>query len=155
MIRYNNLKIFINSGEAKPGGTIGAMLSPYLFSTNMLDFCKKFNDMSNIYNNGLPLSVKLYTDIMDKTYTFFISLPNINVIYYNFARNAFLNNKKRLFILNIYDLLKYSSFVYNLNLFKASKILFGIIKSFRKRRVFLDFKDIFLLLLLKNGYIKK
>lgn len=155
MVRYNNLKIFINVGEAKPGGNIGAMLSPYLFSTNMLDFCKKFNDMTQEYNNGVPLNVKVFCDTVDKTYSFFIKLPNITLVYYYFSKDSFLNNSKKLNILNLFDLIKYASFVYGLSLYISAKIIFGIIKSFRKRRVFLDFILVFFTILKKYGYNKK
>lgn len=144
IIRYNDLKIYINATDAKPGGNIGAMLSPYLMSTNLLNFCKKFNECTKDFQNNIPLNVKINVDIIDKSYTFFINLPNIILLYFFFSKNAFLKTKKILSILKIYDLVLYASYYYNLNLFKSSKIIFGIIKSFRKRRVHLDFTNLFL-----------
>jgi len=144
IIRYNNLKIYINATDAKPGGNIGAMLSPYLMSTNMLGFCKKFNDYTQEFNIDIPLNVKLYVDIVEKIFTFFINLPSISIIYFFFVKNAFFKNKRILSILKIYDLIKYGSYYYNINLFNSAKIILSIIKTFRKRRVYLDFEKIFL-----------
>jgi hypothetical protein len=144
MVRYNNLKIFINAGDAKPGGNIGAMLSPYLMSTNMLFFCKKFNELSKDYESTVFLNVKINVDIVEKSFTFFINLPNISLIYLFFAKNAFFLSRKVLSILKIYDLVFYASFFYGLNLYKSTKLIFSVIKSFRKRRVYLDFGELFI-----------
>lgn len=129
MVLYNSLKIFINATEAKPGGNIGAMLSPYLFSTNMSDFCKKFNDQSKDYLNFVILPVKLYTNSIDKTYTFFIKNLSITLfLIYYFS----LNNKLNLIF--FYDLVCYFSNIYKLSLYYSSLILFSILKSFKKKK---------------------
>lgn len=139
MIRYNNLKIFINATEAKLGGNIGAMLSPYLFSTNLLEFCKQFNELSISFNSNIILNVKIYVDIIDKIYSFFINLPSVVLIF-----NFFFKLKKKLTIFNLYDILKYISFTYNVSMYKSFFISIGILKSFVKKRIYLDFQNIFL-----------
>lgn len=154
MIRYNNLKIFINAGDAKPGGNIGAMLSPYLMSTNMLNFCKKFNELTQEFNSEILLNVKISVDSLEKSYTFFINLPNITLIYFYFSKFSFFNTKRVLSILKIYDLGRYVSFCYNLHLVKSCKLVLSIIKSFRKRRVYLNFDNLFIQKLLLNDNYK-
>jgi hypothetical protein len=140
MVRYNSLKIFIAAGEAKPGGNIGAMLSPYLFSSNMIDFCKKFNEATRDYESGVLLCVKIFCDVVDKTYTFFIMLPSVSLVYMNFFRTFV--GKKRILFVSLFDLARYCSFVFGLSLYSSSKIMFGVIRSFRKRRILLDFGDL-------------
>ena len=139
MVRYNNLKIFINANEAKLGGNIGAMLSPYLFSNNLLEFCKQFNEMTNLFNSNIILNVKIYVDIIEKIYSYFVNLPSVVLIF-----NFFLKLNKKLSILNLYDVLKYISYIYNISIFKSFFIGLGILKSFVKKRVYLDFKNVFL-----------
>lgn len=138
MVRYNNLKIFINATDAKLGGNIGAMLSPYLFSNNLIEFCKQFNDLTAIFNSTVCLNVKIYVDINEKIYSFFVNLPSVVLIF-----NFFFSIKKKLKINDLYDILRYVSFVYNLSLLNAFFISLGIIKSFKKKRIFLDLEDIF------------
>jgi len=138
MVRYNNLKIFINATDAKLGGNIGAMLSPYLFSNSLIEFCKQFNDLTAIFNSTVCLNVKIYVDINEKIYSFFVNLPSVVLIF-----NFFFSIKKKLKINDLYDILRYVSFVYNVSLLNAFCISLGIIKSFKKKRIFLDLEDIF------------
>jgi hypothetical protein len=137
MVRFNTLKIFIIANEAKPGGNIGAMLSPYLFSTNMNDFCKRFNEQSKDYLD-VYLSVILYCDIIDKTYTFIIKPLSITM-FISYLFN--LNNK--LILLNIYDMIKFFNYFYKIDLYFSALIIFSVIKSFR-RRTFLFYSAEFL-----------
>lgn len=90
LIRFNNLKIILSVLEAKPGGILGAMLSPYLFSTNMNDFCKKFNIQIAIYETTVYVTVFFFCDISEKLYTFFIKGIPLSVFYIY----QFLNFKK-------------------------------------------------------------
>ena len=80
LVRFNNLKIILNIFEAKPGGNLSAMLSPYLFSNNMNDFCKKFIDQMKIYNELVYVTVYFFCDISEKFYTFFIK--GIPIIFF-------------------------------------------------------------------------
>lgn len=82
MARYNKLKIIIDVGEAKTGGDLGANLSPYLYSSNMLDFCKKFNEFSLAeYEVGVSLMVHFFCDVQQKMYTFNIrGIPCFDLI---------------------------------------------------------------------------
>lgn len=135
MIRFNNLKIYILATEAKPGGNIGAMLSPYLFSVNMSDFCKKFNEQSKDYLNSVWLPVLLYCDIVDKYYTFKIKNISIALILNHMFTIGKLN------ILNLYDLVKYYSFIYQLSMYKSSLLIFSIIKTFKKKYMVIFLAD--------------
>lgn len=139
MIRFNILKIFISANEAKPGGNIGAMLSPYLFSTNMSDFCKRFNEQTKDYLLGVILSVVLNCDIIDKTYTFIIKPLSITMfIIYFFAFS------KKLSILFVYDLIKFFNMFYKIDLYHSALIIFSVIKSFRRRTAIFSIAKFFL-----------
>jgi hypothetical protein len=113
------------------------MLSPYLFSTNMNDFCKRFNEQSKDYLD-VYLSVILYCDIIDKTYTFIIKPLSITM-FISYLFN--LNNK--LILLNIYDMIKFFNYFYKIDLYFSALIIFSVIKSFR-RRTFLFYSAEFL-----------
>ena len=133
MIRYNNLKIFIFANNAKPGGNIGAMLAPYLFSNMMLNFCKEFNEFTVDFNDDILLNVKLFVDTFDKSFSFFINLPSIPLIF-----NFFF--KRRIFsILKLYDVLRYASYYYNFTIRKSLRVVLGILRSFKKKRILFKF----------------
>jgi hypothetical protein len=148
MVRYNKLKIFILAGEAKPGGSIGAMLSPYLFSANMSDFCKKFNDLSKDYVSGVYLPVKISCDVVNKTYTFFLGNPTLPLVI-----NFMFNYRKNINLLEFYDLVRYCNNVYGFGLVLSSYIVLGILKSYRKYRRFLVLEDL-VLKKLENYFFK-
>lgn len=128
MIRYNRLKIYVLATEAKPGGNIGAMLSPYLFSTNMGDFCKKFNEITKDYLNTVWLPVFLYTDIVEKQYSFFIKPISISM----FILDYYEVNRK-ISIGFLYDLVLYCSKTLSMNVYKMSLVILSILKGFLKR----------------------
>lgn len=128
MVRFNSLKIFINANEAKPGGNIGAMLSPYLFSSNMMDFCKRFNEQSKDYLNIINIPVFLYTNSIDKTYTFIIKNLSISLfIIFYLALNI------KIEILFLFDLVLFYSKIYKISLFQSSLIIFSSLRSFKKK----------------------
>ena len=142
-MRFNSLKIFINATEAKPGGNIGAMLSPYLFSTNMSDFCKKFNEQSKELNNFVILPVYLYVDILDKSYTFLIK-PFSVVLFFVY----FFSNEKKIKLNNLYDLVLFYSVLYKISVFNSALIILSSLKSFKKKNSIIN-----LSFLVKQKYV--
>lgn len=138
MIRFNKLKIFINATEAKPGGNIGAMLSPYLYSTNMSDFCKRFNEQTKDYNSTIICPVVLFCDISDRSYTFYIKVLAISMFI-----NYFFSLSRQLSILNIYDLVCFFADKYNIAKYRSALIIFAMFRGFkRKKRLFFDLFDV-------------
>jgi hypothetical protein len=135
LVRFNNLKILLPAADAKPGGLIGAMLSPYLYSTNMNDFCKRFNEQTKVYNSNVYITVKLFCDISEKFYTFFLKgIPLICFYHYQF----FL--KRKMPIIFMYDLVLYFKKQYQINsLYSAAFICFSILKTRRRRRFLISF----------------
>lgn len=125
MVRYNNLKILLNAGEAKPGGVLGATLSPYLFSANMSDFCKKFNENTKDYVGGFPLVVLIKCDVVEKTYSFFIKKP-ILIVLYDSIRRAYEHGEFiRFDLLLLYDIICLISYFYGFTLYRAARLLFS------------------------------
>lgn len=126
LVRYNRLKIIIRAGEAKPGGTIGATLSPYLFSANMTDFCKKFNEVTQIYEVGFPLYVEIFCDVVEKTYSFIVKRPSLTF----FIRKIRVDFKLKghFSLLNLYDLIIFFSKNFYINQYSASLFLLRIFK---------------------------
>lgn len=136
LVRYNNLKIIIASADAKPGGNIGAMLSPYLFSNNMNDFCKRFNESTMDYTPGIWLTVEIYCDIIDKLYTFKIKYLSFSLFYLDY-----FSESKRLNILYSFDVCKYYTSLYKCNLYTSSLILFTLIKQMKRYRYTITFGE--------------
>lgn len=130
LIRFHNLKIILSVLDAKPGGILGAMLSPYLFSANMNDFCKRFNEQVKGYEGTVYLTVLFSCDVSEKLYTFFIKGIPISVFYIF----QFLKSRK-LSIIFLYDLTLYIAMREKLNFFISANITFSILRSFKKRRV--------------------
>lgn len=128
MARIQHLKIYIQATQAKPGGNIGAMLSPYLFSNNLSDFCKRFNEQSKDYLTDIWLPVIVCSDVIEKVYTFKVKYASAAMFFLNFFENS-----KKISVLNLYDLVKYFSVIYKISLYKMSVLIFSILKSFRRR----------------------
>lgn len=127
IVRYNKLKIVIGAGEAKPGGIIGATLSPYLFSANMNDFCKKFNELTQIYEVGFPVNVVIHCDVVEKQYSFFLKKPSLLIFIRKLRKD--LRFKRRLVnFLEIYDLILYFSENFFVNIISAALYFFGILR---------------------------
>lgn len=139
MLRFNTLKIYVLAGEAKPGGTIGAMLSPYLFSVNMSDFCKKFNEQSKDFSVGVWLPVMLKCDTVNKTYTFFIKPFAFSM----FITTSFLQ-KRKVDIGFLFDLVCFYSKIYKLDLYRSSLLIFSLLKTIKKRFSIINFSDFIL-----------
>ena len=136
MIRFNRLKILIPSCEAKPGGQIGAMLSPYLFSVNMSEFIKKFNEItSNEFLVGIIMPVIVFCDIIEKSYSFFIKLPYMG-FFFTYIRKKEMRLNGFIKINYLYDLVCIFSENYGISLIESAKILFGVYKSFKRRYKF-------------------
>lgn len=129
MVRFNYLKIVLEVHEAKPGGILGAMISPYLFSNNMNDFCKKFNDQTKIYEKNVFVTVKLYCDISEKIYTFFIvGIPISFFFFFKFSKS------RKIDILFLYDLMCYLKKIYLVSSYRAACLVFSILRTIKRRR---------------------
>jgi hypothetical protein len=126
LVRYNRLKIIIGAGEAKPGGTIGATLSPYLFSANMTEFCKKFNEMTQIYEVGFPLFVEIFCDVVEKTYSFFVKKPSL--IFFIRKMKMDFQLKGIFSWVSLYDLIIFFNKNFYINQYSASLFLLRILK---------------------------
>lgn len=136
MVRFNKLKLYLLAGEAKPGGVIGAMLSPYLFSNNMSDFCKRFNDQTKEYNSGIWLPVSVSCDVLNKTYTFIVKPLSISL----FLLSSFLNHV-RLDLVFLYDIVCFYSDVYKMDLYRSALIVLSLLKSFRRKTFVVSIAD--------------
>lgn len=129
LIRINNLKIELLAMDAKPGGIIGAMLSPYLFSTNMNDFCKKFNDQTKDYETDIFLTVEIWAETVEKLYTFKIKVLSLGrfILY-------FLITFKRLTIFNLYDLILYYKNIYKISNYKLTILILSILRAIKRKK---------------------
>ena len=126
LVRYNNLRIIIGAGEAKPGGSIGATLSPYLFSANMTEFCKKFNEFTQLYEVGFPLHVEIFCDVVEKTYSFLVKKPSLTFFIRKMKMD--LRIKKFFSLVNLYDLVVFFSSNFRINVYSASLFLLRLFK---------------------------
>ncbi|XZR52759.1 MAG: 50S ribosomal protein L11 [Enterobacteriaceae bacterium] len=69
---YTLLKLQISAGMANPSPPVGPALGQK--GINIMDFCKKFNNLTNNFEKGTPIPVviKIYSD---KTFKFDIKTP--------------------------------------------------------------------------------
>jgi len=122
------------------------MLSPYLFSANMTDFCKKFNEITKDYLNTVWVPVSLYTDVVEKHYIFYIKAISISMlILYYYETN------KELTISFLYDVMLYSSKTYSLTKYKASLLVLSILKGFVKSHMKIRISDYMKIKVISNG----
>lgn len=131
-IRYNNLKIILGAEEAKVGGNVGAMSSPYLFSTNLIDFCKRFNELTKDYLLGLPLTAKIYCDLSEKVYILQIKQPSIAMLIRFFFNTS---KRRKIEIIKLYDLCLFFSVIYTVSIYKSVLIVFSIFRAMRRKVV--------------------
>ncbi len=150
LIRYNNLKIIINAQEAKVGGVLSASLAPYLYSANMLDFCKRFNEDTTIYTVGFPLIVNIKCDVVEKKYTYIIKVPGIFVFIKYYFKKFFTGFS----IIHFYDFIVFLSELYNKDLYNVSRIFFGVLSSYKRRKRKLKFPVLFRRLKKRLNYKK-
>lgn len=122
------IKLKIVSGKANPSPPIGPSLGQK--GINIMDFCKKFNNLTKDIDNVL-LSVKIFF-FSDKSYIFFYKKPTISLLLKDILKiNKFSSNDK--IYINYNDILfltKYKISDFNTtNFYSAFKIILGSIKS--------------------------
>lgn len=66
------VRIYCTAGTAKPSPKIGQALGP--LGVNMMQFCKEFNERTTMYNEHIPMRVKL-TAYMDRSFKFVVKPP--------------------------------------------------------------------------------
>jgi len=134
LVRVNNLKIELLAADAKPGGIIGAMLSPYLFSANMNDFCKKFNEQTKDYESDIFLTVEIWAETVEKIYTFKIKILSVGrfILY-------FLVMFKRFTIFNFYDLILYYTKIYMMSFYKLTILILSVLRAIKRRKFKIKF----------------
>ncbi|WGS66193.1 50S ribosomal protein L11 [Enterobacteriaceae bacterium ET-AT1-13] len=66
------LKLQVSAGMANPSPPVGPALGQK--GINIMDFCKKFNNMTNNFEKGIPIPVVI-TIYSDKTFKFIIKTP--------------------------------------------------------------------------------
>jgi len=129
IIRFNNLKIELLAMDAKPGGLIGAMLSPYLFSTNLNDFCKRFNEQTKDFDIDIWLTVTLWCDVPGRVYTFKIKILSVArfIVY-------FLTIAKRIKVYSLYDLILYYRDIYKMEFYNLTILILSILRAIKRRK---------------------
>ncbi len=153
LVRYNRLKIVIGAGEAKPGGTIGATLSPYLFSANMTEFCKKFNEVTQVYEVGFPLYVEIFCDVVEKVYSFVVKRPSLSFFIRKVRMD--LQLRKIFSVVGLYDLVVFFSSNFYINCYSASLFLLRILKHKEIIDSMLELSEILKLRINKVGFLKR
>ena len=66
-------RLIVEAGKAKPSPKIGQALGP--LTVNMMEFCKKFNDRTGDFHEGVPMRVNLRA-FEDRTYEFDVGYPS-------------------------------------------------------------------------------
>ena len=66
-------RLIVEAGMAKPSPKIGQSLGP--LAVNMMEFCKKFNEQTGAYNEGIPMRVNLRA-FEDRSFEFDVAYPS-------------------------------------------------------------------------------
>lgn len=144
LIRFNNLKIILSVLDGKPGGILGAMLSPYLFSTNMNNFCKRFNEQVKIYDESIYSTVNFFCDVSEKTYNYILKgIPLSSFYIYQLSLN------KKFKINFLYDLSLYVLNREKINSYLSAYVIYSILRTFKKHKISIILYKKFLLKKLK------
>lgn len=129
MIRIDCLKLLIIAGGAKSGPPLGPVLAPYY--VNLVQFCKEFNAMTQHFyieeGNDLELPVRVLV-FNKKSYKIELGIPNLSLIF----SNIYMTNS-RIFLSQLYYLVRYFMFFFSLDFLRSSKIVLGFLSSFNKR----------------------
>lgn len=87
------IKLNLIAGAAKMGGELGAILGQH--NLNIMQFCKEFNEISKIYELGLP--IRVHVKVLEGN-SFKIILKGLNSIF--LLKNKINNNS--ILLLDIY-----------------------------------------------------
>lgn len=137
MVVLNNLKMFIEAMEAKSAPPIGPVLAQYY--VNLLNFCKQFNSDSSNYLEGVVLRVKVFVNVEERSFVYYINTPTVKFYLENLLDKDSVN---KLSLTRVYDILRLrnyydfgssSSVIYC----KDVRSLFGYLVSY-KFKFFLD-----------------
>jgi hypothetical protein len=130
IIRVSTIKLYLLAQEGKSNSIVTPILGQ--FKINNVEFFKKFNIISSLYINGLPLSVKIYK-LINETTEIIIRLPAIYVLMWIHNNEESIKFKISKFFL--FDLIRIESRKLNFSLKRVSRIIFGILKSYKIKKI--------------------
>lgn len=124
MLQVDNLKLIIVAGEAKTGPPLGPVLAPYYI--NLVQFCKEFNLISQIYENGIDVCVKVQVD-KNKVYKMLLGYPQVSLLLNSFLEEDLYLNYVSVFFFKLFLRRK---MVYNQSSVSFIRMLFGFFSTF-------------------------
>lgn len=131
-----NLNIYSFANEAKAIAPLNTILG--LYNVSLIEFCKKFDNLTQNYINGLKIPVKLNKKIKSKEYNLILKQINLSTlveIFLSYSYNT--DNKEKIDLINyidieiLFDLIKLYSNLYNLNLIISSKLVLSKLSCYK------------------------
>lgn len=131
-----NLNIYSFANEAKAVAPLNTILG--LYNVSLIDFCKKFDNLTQNYINGLKIPAKLNKKIKSKEYNLILKQINLTTlieIFLSYSYNT--DNKEKVDLINyidieiLFDLIKLYSNLYNLNLIVSSKLVLSKLSCYK------------------------
>lgn len=120
----SRLRVYVEAGEAKPVAPLSGVLGQ--FGINAMEFCKKFNEISKIYENELPILV-LIVKKSDGSMNINIKGPSLAFLLWVLLDEGELVECS---IVEIYDLVKLMSRKFSeYNLQHVACFVFGTLLS--------------------------
>jgi hypothetical protein len=122
------MKQLIPAGEAKPIAPLGVILSQYYL--NLAEFCKNFNNLTNLYEDGILIPTKIIKGLRSKEYQLYFKQPTIS-----FLLDCISTNYHEFYITNLYDILRFLHL--NMNGKKPKSLaflIFSSLSSYNKRK---------------------
>lgn len=83
MVGIDNLKMLVVAAEAKTGPPLGPVLAPYY--VNLVQFCKEFNAMTQNFETGVEVSVKVIV-YQKKAYKIILGMPQLTLLVRSFTK---------------------------------------------------------------------
>lgn len=131
-----NLNIYSFANEAKAVAPLNTILG--LYNVSLIDFCKKFDTLTQNYITGLKIPIKLNKKIKSKEYNLILKQINLSTLIEIFLSYSYdTDNKEKIDLINyidieiLFDLIKLYSNLYNLNLIISSKLVLSKLSCYK------------------------
>jgi large subunit ribosomal protein L11 len=123
------VKMYVPATEAKPGAPIAPILGQH--QINAIEFCKRFNELSAIYESGVPLPTTIIK-MSDGKFEIKVEFPIFVFLLWLIMEEQI---KSRVTVADLYNLVNLYSLGTSKEIQKVSKDVFGFLSSTHIRKI--------------------
>jgi len=132
------MRQLIPAGEAKPMPPLNVMLSQ--FHVPAADFCKKFNDATEKWTEGVLLPTEVTKGLRAKDFRMKIKLPKSTLVLFagNDIFKSVVTDRRRshMHLTYLYDVCRFYSIELNEPIKKISPMIYSTIRSIKVKEIY-------------------